>query len=397
MPDSKDNTLAFLKGHGKNPSPILWFSRLLLFCFLLSQQPGLASDSGLRLGIESYNNKNYKQAVKLLGKAVIEDPYNAEMHYYLANSYVLLKDGKSAIKEYAVCFDLEPLSKFGQYSRKALLAFGRRFLGFAVQAVDGKPPLAADDGRSIKQAVALIRAETCERDRLNQDAGEEAAKVAVAVGEQQDIRLNNAARQLIADLTPCDQNVPPALQEELHEIHQQAVFAGRQARQDAMQQATKHMTAAAQRSTSVESSAASLLALIDENPRPGHVKVMAAGTNLYVRNYGLEPEPPIVPLMANWELLPGAGFPLPKEGVSSRAHDSKTSRSESSRLPQSRALELPQGNTHDALRTVSPTKDKPQRLVSKLQDDTFIPGSSKVIVTDVHGRVLLHIRNDGSK
>ncbi|MBX9724975.1 MAG: hypothetical protein K2X81_26460 [Candidatus Obscuribacterales bacterium] len=319
-------------------------------------------------GMEFYKQKDFKQAVVFLGKATRKDPYNAELHYYLANSHIFLKDGNSAIREYSACFDLDPLGTFGQYSRKALLGFGKKFQGLATAAAEpaGKHRIAADDAKSIKQAVALIAAQSCEREKLNHAAGEDSAKVSVSAGEDKQRRLSKAAEDLLADLSQANRSPSPALQEEMHEIQQSAVFAGQHARHDAQQQAAMHMSEAVKRSTAVEKSASSLLALMSEAPRRGKVKMKAAGTNLYVRNYDFEPEPPPEPLLATWELLPSVALP-----------------GSSSKIPHSIL-------SHSSSKAKSHEKAPSLRLELK-------PAKANANISEINGRILLHVRDNGPK
>lgn len=326
-----------------------------------------AEDLALK-GMDFYKQKDYKQAIAFLEKASRKDPYNAELHYYLANSHIFLKDGNSAIREYSACFDLDPLGTFGQYSRKALLGFGKKFRGLSSAVADppGKHRIAADDAKSIKQAVSLIAAQSCEREKLNHAAGEGSAKVSVSVGEEKQRKLSKAAEELVADLSQANRSPSPALQEEMHEIQQSAVFAGQHARYDAQQQAAMHMSAAVERSTAVEKSASSLLALMAEAPRRGKVKMKAAGTNLYVRNYDFEPEPPPEPLMATWELLPSVT------------------------LPASPVKSVHPLVSHASAKTKSHEKAPPLRLELKA-------GKTNTNITEINGRILLHVRDNGPR
>ena len=318
--------------------------------------------------MQFYYKKDYSKALVLFKKATSAEPYNAEIHYYLANCHIFLNDGDNAMKEYSLCFDLEPLSSFGQYSRQALLAFGKKFKGFTANSNSGKKRVAPDDPQSVKQALALIKTQTCEREKLHHDRAESAARVAVDAGEERNQRINRAAEELADDLTPKDRAPSAVLQEELHEIQQRAVFEGLRAKLNAQKEATRHMTAAAERSTHIETSAGSLLSLISEKPRVGHVKMKAAGTNLYVRNYDFEPAPPLEPLTASWESLPEV-----KAATMTPPSDKK-----------------------------NPSKKKPMpkdaaNLGRQTWSAAFLPGSSKVLITDINGRILLHVRDDGSK
>ncbi|GAI25268.1 unnamed protein product, partial [marine sediment metagenome] len=279
-----------------------------------------------------------------------------------------------------------------QYSRQALLAFGKKFKGFTDDSAQASKHLAPDDPKSIRQAVALIRGQTGERGKLNHDWGERAAKAAVSGGEIQGQKMNKQAESLLDDLSAMA-HASPALQEELHEIQQRAVFEAQRAQQDAQQQAAKHMSAAARRSTLVESSASSLLALISENPRPGHIKVKAAGTNLYVRNYGVEPLPPQEALLASWEsLTPPAQANAPAAG------DRKSGAKSPGNKKQVSKPAIDNRSLNSAPQVV---RERPSSLASPGANSrwgsVFIPGESKVVVTDVSGRILLHVRDDGSK
>lgn len=363
-------------------------SFVVLFLCLQLQAPAFAVDSNFKQGMQSYKKKDYNAALKLLKKSSAADPYNAEIHYYLANCHIFLNDGESAMKEYSQCFDLEPLSTFGQYSRQALLAFGKKFKGLYTQAPDGKKHVYPDDPKSIKQALALIKDQTCEREKLHHDTAETAAKTAVDAGEERNHRINKKAEELAEDITPTDRPPSPEVQLELHEIQQKAVFEGQRAKLNAQQEATKHMTHAAERSTNIENSANSLLSLISEKPKPGRIKVKAAGTNLYVRNYDFEPAPPIEPLVATWESLVQEGETPPalRRAIKTKAIVKSKAVSANSK----KAISSLKNESVETKKEIAPAK--PKSL-----NGAFMPGSSKVVVTDHNGRVLLHIRDDGNK
>lgn len=283
---------------------------LLLLC--LAFCPASFSADDLQQGMNSYRQKDYKEARRLLTKAVKADPYNAELHYYLANSMIYLGDGKAAMAEYSQSFDLDPFSKFGQYSREALLGFGKKFNGIGkLQEKDNKhlPP---DDGKSIKQAVIAINSQTSQRESLNRAWGEHKARAAIESGEERNRRLRQKAEEQLEELSNSAGH-KAGLQEEMHEIQQKAVFEGQRAQADAREQAARHMGAAMASALAVESSATNLLRLISEKAKPGKVKLRAAGTNLYVRSYGSEPAPVPEPLLASWELLPQAQALPPQE------------------------------------------------------------------------------------
>lgn len=256
-------------------------------------------------GITKYKEHSYLEAAKFFQEATVRDPYDARAHYYLANSWMYLRNSKQAVREYQACFDLDPLSAYGQNARRAILGLGKAYAGCVRGAVaeEDHERVAPDTPHSIKQAVNQIRKETQERENINRQWGEGIAKASVTKGALTEAKITRDTDLLVFDLNPNNNAVSADLQLELNEIKQKGVFAGQRARQDAQQQATRHMTAAAQKSTLVENSATNLLSLIAEDPRPGHVKMKALGTNLYVRNYGTEKIPVQEPLLASWETM----------------------------------------------------------------------------------------------
>ncbi len=379
----------------------------LLFFLTCLQAPCYAGDENFSKALCAYKQKDYAGACKLFEKAKGEDPYNAEARYYLANSYMFLHDGKAAMKEYWACFELEPLSQHGQLARQALLGFGKKFNGFSKQA-DSKRKVAADEPRSIKQSVALIKKQSCERESLNHAGGERFASRALAGGEERNQRLNAAAEALARDLTPPNNQMTPTLQQELHEIRQRAVFAGQHARQNAQQEAAKHMAAAAARSVSIEASAASLLSLIAEDPRPGRLKLKAAGTNLYVRNYGFEPGDPLKALVAEWEKISSpenlnkSKKKFAANKTTAMAAQAAPGLKAASRQPALRAgqfLKAQKSPASSNLKRLPKSEEAYPELSSTPHkwDAAFVPGSSKIVVTDVYGHVLLHLKEDKSR
>jgi hypothetical protein len=82
-------------------------------------------------------------------------------------------------------------------------------------------------------------------------------------------------------------------QAEIYQINLQARYAEARARQEAQILASQKRNFAAQRAVALNEAAANLEAQLAEPKRPGHIRLKASGTNLYVRNYESDTEVPV--------------------------------------------------------------------------------------------------------
>ncbi len=78
----------------------------------------------LKEGVAAYNSGRYREAIGLLGTALSSDFNNAVLHYYMANSFVHLKQPESAVREFRIAYALEPNKDVGKFSRQALVYMG---------------------------------------------------------------------------------------------------------------------------------------------------------------------------------------------------------------------------------------------------------------------------------
>ena len=264
----------------------------------------------LSTGIAFYEKHDYAKAADSLRKAVNSDPYNAISHYYLANSYLQLGDRKNAASEYFTCFDLDPFGQAGQYSRDALKQLGGASVSGGSSAANpggGLQQTAPDSGASIRNAVGSIGRQTTEKGKFNQASSQICARLVSDNATIYATRVSQSAEELVAELRESHRgHLPEGVEDELQEIRQKALFKAAWIREDAQRQANRRIALAKNRSELVENSATNLMSLIAENPQAGHVKLKAAGTNLYVRNYAMDPLPKPEPLKAEWQLLPQA-------------------------------------------------------------------------------------------
>lgn len=254
------------------------------------------SASSLKQGISNYERGKFEAASVSLSAAVNKDPYNPISHYYLANTFLQLHDKSAAIKEYASCFSLDPFGLAGQYSRDALVSL--QASPVASSAREDKNRVALDTAKSVRQAVTCIDKQTNEKGKSHQVSGQISARIASDAATVQAEYVTRQANDLVAEITAANPKLPPNVQDDLEDIRQKALHRASWIREDAQQQAHRRVAMAARHSEYTEKAASNLMALIAENPKAGHVKVKAAGTNLYVRNYGFESRPE---LKAEWK------------------------------------------------------------------------------------------------
>lgn len=281
----------------------------LLLCFALTEPANAASDN-LRAGIASYDKGKYSEAVEIFKKAAKKDPYDAICHYYLANTLLHLGDKTGAANEYYSCFDLDPFGQAGQYSRDALKVL--KSAAISPAAATSAP----DSGANIRHAVNSISRQTTEKGKFYQANSQVCARLVSENATAYATKVSQSAEQLVAEIREAYHGkMSQAVEDDLEEIRQKALYKAAWVREDAQQQAHRRTAAETRRSELVEKSASNLMALIAENPQPGKVKVKAAGTNLYVRNYSMDPLPTPEPLQAEWKLLPQAQIKSDRKGI----------------------------------------------------------------------------------
>jgi tetratricopeptide (TPR) repeat protein len=98
--------------------------RLVVWAFAFTQAGAClaASANYFQQGVAAYNSGNYTLASANLKIAVTASPNDALAHYYLANTYLQLKEPPAmAYSEYTKCLHLSPEGQLHQYSVNALV------------------------------------------------------------------------------------------------------------------------------------------------------------------------------------------------------------------------------------------------------------------------------------
>lgn len=99
----------------------------LCFLLLVLQGPVRAADlveltpaSASSQGIAAYNKADYATAIKFLSYRAKQRPEDANIYYYLGNSYLHLKQHDQAAHMFSACVRLAPASQAGKFSLTAL-------------------------------------------------------------------------------------------------------------------------------------------------------------------------------------------------------------------------------------------------------------------------------------
>lgn len=249
------------------------------------------------LGVAFYESGRYLDAVIQLSTAVESDAGDAHAHYYLANSLVRIKRYADAMSEYESCIALSPHSLYASYSRLAVQRFqklaaeqsGRQFVEGAIPLVD-TPPGYDEAGHARAALMAVSRQTEREKARLR---AEGVGRVdALMAGIERQVRAIQLETGLATD------EIRHARGRRMTAFHRQAIqdideeSAARinSLRQAGQYMARKQMRAYVERARSLEDAAQGLLSQMSGRPGAG-VRLQAAGTNLYVRNYDyVQPE-----------------------------------------------------------------------------------------------------------
>ncbi|MBX9671758.1 MAG: tetratricopeptide repeat protein [Candidatus Obscuribacterales bacterium] len=263
----------------------------LLLCILIGSAPAFAANSSMKEGIAAYKAGDYKTAIGHLGSALSTEFNNPVLHYYLANCYVNLKETESAIREFRIAYALSPDNEVGKFSKDVL-----GYLGAPVE-VKKEPKPEKSKARQPKldlpksdpimdQVLEKLRKQTSESRAYEIQADELISRrenersQSMLDSTKDDIMRNNYryTRRGRAIQMP----MPTDSQRMLDSMKNQF---------DRQQQSRKRGTS--QKIQDLQRSAENLEQLLNERHSSGGVRLVPAGTNLYIRNY--EPGEPLVP------------------------------------------------------------------------------------------------------
>lgn len=256
--------------------------------------PAVTEHNPLKEGIAAYNAGNYKKAATALGAALNSDFNNPVLHYYMANSLLHMKQTEAAIREFRIAYALDPHKEVGKYSKEALSILGVEDAPKPMCVVPetnrrmiALPPEPPPRDLLVDQAMRQLRnqADTNShmQSKLNESiAADEAKRQKDYLAKaQQDLKdsykvywgRRGHVRQLPV---PTDaQSTLNGLKDLYARQHQSRVEDGRRQVEE------------------LQKSARNLEELLNEKPgHHGGTHLVPAGTNLYIRNYQIDPKPP---------------------------------------------------------------------------------------------------------
>lgn len=90
-----------------------------------SSQPA-AAQAAYATAMKAYGSGEYHRAAELFGLALKQNDDNPIGHYYLANTYVKIKEFEKALGEYKECYETTPDEKLAQYCLQAYNAIAKK-------------------------------------------------------------------------------------------------------------------------------------------------------------------------------------------------------------------------------------------------------------------------------
>lgn len=296
--------------------------------------------SPLDEGIRQFNSKRYEMAIGHLERAASKSPNDASVRYYLAGCYVHLRRHEEAARSYQACYTLDPFGPLSGYCRRALMAYGRSIPSDAEQAAMAKPfkqpEKIASRGHShnspehLEQAVDVLRRQTMSEKNRQKSQGETMASNLLDSSK-------GAARKIIEDaesevraileapLPALSYSLNPVLAQQAKEMEmarrQELVATIRKKANedsariigDARDRSEKYRQFSADRQNALDEVADSLESQMTSSRLKDRVKMQAAGSGLYVRNFEVapSPSPPVRPSVAR--IYPHENPALPDE------------------------------------------------------------------------------------
>jgi len=247
-----------------------------------------AENAVLEQAIKDYYAGDYQTAVGHLGEAEAAEFNNAKLHYFLANSYVHLKQKDAAIREYRIAYALEPTGEVGDLSKQALVLCGVE----TANAGKGAPSNTTASGKRLmddpllKAAFARLQQTS---DGIKQAASQDAQARASGVSKLSDVQEQMLRKNMQDIIDDIEHGRSRSKASSIDEVKDEA-----QARSQSMQRAydsqkNGFVNAGRRRVSAIDETASNLQLLMNEPAKPGHMKLSPVGTNLYVRNYNEVP------------------------------------------------------------------------------------------------------------
>ncbi len=290
-------------------------SALLVSLLIVANQSaalaaGHSGNSAYKIGLSQFKARNYGFAEKYFEQAAKQNPSDAMSRYYLANCLVHLKRHKEAMKQYQMCYQLEPYGVVSGFCRRALLAYNVPLESprLAVLPSASKRPAEQPPGENSKQfdsALMMIRRQAEMEKSRNRDYADDLAKNVVESGKVKARRIKARAEDEIrylysggpyADdrgtvrgqmapiwrLRPVDQQY---VKDQADQIRKEAEDRAKVEEQLSEEKSKEYKSWSQNRQDTLDQVADNLESQLKGKTVEEGVKLNPVGTGLYVRNY----------------------------------------------------------------------------------------------------------------
>lgn len=269
-------------------------------------------------GIRQFHAKRYEMAVGHLERAASKNPNDPSIRYYIAGCYVHLNRHEEAARAYQTCYRLDPFGPLSGYCRRALIAYGRSIPVESEQAAMSKPFRQPEkivnklhqhnSPKHLEQAVDVLRRQTTAEKNRQKSQGDTLASNLIdsSKGTARKI-LDDAEAEiraiLEAPLPAMAYSANPYAAQQSKDIEmarrQELVATIRRKSEedaarvvgDARDRSQKYKQFSADRQTALDEVADSLESQMTSSRLKDRVKMQAAGSGLYVRNFEVAPSP----------------------------------------------------------------------------------------------------------
>jgi tetratricopeptide (TPR) repeat protein len=263
---------------------------LALMLWMGVGSPALALNHAYADGVADYRMGRYMQAATKLKVATQSEPTNAYAHYYLANALVRTGEHERAAEEYRVCYMLDPRGGVSTYCAAALTGYNK-----PVPTQNDIRAFYNTVGGGMGVALSNIRKQVQSAQTKISRQVEGPATRALKDGTHEEQLVDNYTRERI-EAVRYEQAInrnprlgPEYFAEKERVINEAARDEKERIRREAREVAARYRRLGEQRQKMLDEVAHDLERQMTEKPGKNGVRLLAEGTDLYVRRYATVP------------------------------------------------------------------------------------------------------------
>lgn len=251
--------------------------------------PAFAANSAYADGVADYQNGRYQSAVVNLAKAIGAEPRNPIAHYYLANALVKCGDHKQAVEEYRASLMLDPNGSVSVFCKAALKGY-HALLPTPAETAAYRDT--ASGANAVQQSLANIRKQLDGQRLSTEELSKTLGRDALNRSSYDLGKVDSWARDEISNLYSPQRHLrdPRLLDDEFVKQREASIRISakdeqERIRREAAETALRYKRAGEQRQKLLDDSARALEKQMTEKPGNSGVRLVAEGTDLYVRRY----------------------------------------------------------------------------------------------------------------